>query len=196
MKIFDSKLNQKNNQKEFPLLINEEQLKIEFKLNYEKTEILFENKYIIINEDILKNLFENNFDTKSIKKLNLCINESKIIIKYDLENIIFIGSLSEDMNNIFIPEIVLKYDEPGKMNEQFEFFEKNKFSIFENDIDINNKQKADYLVDKNAPNKKICELFLIDKIKYNNINKYIENMLLNIYNNDEELKIMKQEKYY
>ena len=196
MKIFDSKLNQKNNQKEFPLLINEEQLKIEFKLNYEKTEMLFENKYIIINEDILKNLFEDNFDTKSIKKLNLCINESKIIIKYDLENIIFIGSLSEDMNNIFIPEIVLKYDEPGKMNDQFEFFEKNKFSIFENDIDIINKQKADYLVDKNDPNKKICELFLIDKIKYNNINKYIENILINIYNNDEESKLMKQEEYY
>ena len=196
MNAFDYKLNQKNNIKEFPLLNNEEQLKIEIKLNYEKTEMLFESKYIIINEDILKNLFEDNFDTKSIKKLNLCINESKIIIKYDLENIIFIGSLSEDMNNIFIPEIVLKYDEPGKMNEQFEFFEKNKFSIFENDIDIINKQKADYLVDKNDPNKKICELFLIDKIKYNNINKYIENILINIYNNDEESKLMKQEEYY
>ena len=171
------------------------ELNIDVKLNFEKKEMIFENRYIIINEDILKNLFEDNFDFTSIKKLKFCIN-NKIIIQNELKKNLFIGGLSQDINNTFIPEIILKFDEEKNMNEQFDFFINNNYSLFESYIDIKNKEKIDILISKDDSNKKIGEIFLIDKAKYNDINKYIENILKSIYNNDEEMTVMKQEKYF
>ena len=195
MQEFDDKLNKKNNNKLLSLLNNVKELNIDVKLNYEKKEMIFENRYIIINEDILKNLFEDNFDFTSIKKLKFCIN-NKIIIQNELKKNLFIGDLSQDINNTFIPEIILKFDEEKNMNEQFDFFINNNYSLFESYIDIKNKEKIDILISKDDSNKKIGEIFLIDKAKYNDINKYMENILKSIYNNDEEMTVMKQEKYF
>ena len=181
-----------NNINDFPNLNHSKELKIEFKLNNDNTEMIFINKYVIINKDILNSIIGDGFSNKYIKPLKFRINNKEIIIQYNEENSLLIGNVNKD--NFFIPKIVVEYCEEEQMKKQFDDFKKTNYYSFEKNLNIK-EQKIIDLKDK-ITNKNIGELFLIDKNKYNHLYNYAEDILTNLYNNDEEPKEIKQKKYY
>ena len=188
-----------NNYKGIVSLDNENIYKIEYTLNNTKTEMVFIYQYAILNQDIIDIIYKDK-SKKINSKFSHIINSKKIIIKYDPKKSILIGTISEDdIKNIFIPEIILEYNDITQMKNQFNFFEKNEYEK----LNLNLEQKIDEL--KDEENNIIGKIYLIDKNKYNNLSKYNENILLGLYNNYEIIKKKMQnpfekeensEKYY
>jgi len=194
IKIFESQFKDINN-KEITILNDKKQFEVEFKLNYDKTEVIFINRYIIINKDILNNIISDNFDPNLINPLKLLINKNKVIIQYEEKNVIFIGKSDKNIFKYYFPEIIIKYDEIEQMKNQFDKFKNFDYSCFEKQLNPNKLKKIDVLIDKEK-NKKIGKIYMIDTKKYENLKDYKTNILTNLRKNDEELKLMKQEKYY
>ena len=189
---FKSKIEEKikaNN--EMPILDNGDNLSLEFKINSDNTEMLFNNQYSIINSNILESLQEGFSD--SFKSLKLIINNNKLLVKFPDKNSILIGSLNDDNNNLFIPEIILKYNTTNLLNKHFKEFEKNEFIGYEQIL--NTDKKVDDLKDKE--NNNLGKIFKIDKNKYMNINikknnnndnkNNIDNNNINIINNNDNI---------
>ena len=185
-----------NNNNGYPLLEDKEKFIVDFKLNYERSELIFNFKYIIINKNIIRNIISDKFDFNSIKTLKMLFNIDKIIIENEEKNTIFIGTLSKNIYNLFIPEIVLKYDDLHITKKQFNKFEIIIFSNFEKELNISLKDKINDLFDEEDKNKKIGKTFKIDRKKYDKINEFKENILQNLYDNEEILKILNKEKCY
>ena len=191
---FKSKIEEKikaNN--EMPILDNGDNLSLEFKMNSDNTEMLFNNQYSIINSNILESLQEGFSD--SFKSLKLIINNNKLLVKFPDKNSILIGSLNDDNNNLFIPEIILKYNTTNLLNKHFKEFEKNEFIGYEQIL--NTDKKVDDLKDKE--NNNLGKIFKIDKNKYMNINiknnnnndnkNNTDNNNINIINNNDDNNI-------
>ena len=169
-----------NNSKEIPNLIDENIYKVEYELNQSKTEMIFIYKYSLLNKDILNIIFQNQHKSVNIKLPNY-LNNKKIIIKHEEKKALLIGTLSEDdMSNIFIPEIILEYDNINQLQTQFSYFEKNDYNTFEQTLALKEK-----ITDLKHEEKIIGKAYLIDKEKYNNLDKYNENILSSLYNNYE-----------
>ena len=110
--------------KNIPTLENGNILTLEYNKNSENEEILFNNQYAIINSDILEYLQEGFSD--SFKSHKLGLNNNKLIVNYPDKNSILIGTLSDDIYNIFIPEIIIEYNKTSLVNKQFKEFVKNE----------------------------------------------------------------------
>ena len=177
-----------SNNKEIPSLKDESLYKIDFVLNNTKTEMIFLYQFIILNKAIVDNI-NKEIIKNDLFKYNYYINNKKIIIQYEPKNSILICFMNEaDINNIIIPEIILEYEDKTQMLNQFNYFEKNEFSMFEKNINL--KNKINDIKDNN--DKIIGKIYLIDINKYNSLNKYNENILLNLSNKE----INNKEKYY
>ena len=170
------------NKEEIPRLIDEKNYQVEYKLNNNNTELIFMHKYSLLNKAIIDSIFEN--ETKSIKiKPSQIINNKKIIIKYEEKKAILIGTINEDdISNIFIPEIILVYDDIKQLENQFNFFENNDYDKFKEAFDLKEK-----ITDLKEDDKIIGKAYLIDKNKYNNLNNYNENILSRLYNSYESI---------
>ena len=190
----------KFNKEEILRLIDEKNYQVEYKLNNNNTELIFMHKYSLLNKAIIDSIFEN--ETKSIKiKPSQIINNKKIIIKYEEKKAILIGTINEDdISNIFIPEIILVYDDIKQLENQFNFFENNDYDKFKEAFDLKEK-----ITDLKEDDKIIGKAYLIDKNKYNNLINYNENILSNLYNNYESInnkikqpyeKELKMDKYF
>ena len=182
-----------NNIKLISLLNDPKQLKVEYKSNYDDTEMIFDNKYIIINKDIFNSIIDINLKQNLIKELKLFISKKTVIIQQEDDNSIFIGNISK--YNIFVPKLIIKYNDKEEMKKQYDNIEDFGYSFFEKDLNINKDKKINDLIDKKSKNK-IGDIYTIDKNKYDKLNEFIENILTNLYYNDEELKVMNNEKYY
>ena len=200
-KNYKTKLHDKiNNSKEIPSLIDEKLYKIEYCLNHSKTEMIFIYKYSLLNKDILNTIFKDKHKNENIKLFNK-VNNKKLIIKYEQKKSIFIGTLTEDdINNIFIPEIILVYDDIAQLQNQFNYFDKNDYTKFEQTLALKEK-----ITDLKNGEKIVGKAYLIDKNKYNNLSKYNENILSSLYNNYEAInkkikepfeKELKKDKYF
>ena len=182
-KNYKTKLHDKiNNSKEIPSLIDEKLYKIEYCLNHSKTEMIFIYKYSLLNKDILSAVFKDKHKNENIKLFNK-VNNKKIIIKYEQKKSIFIGTLTEDdISNIFIPEIILVYDDIAQLQNQFNYFDKNDYTKFEQTLAL-----KETITDLKIEEKIVGKAYLIDKNKYNNLSKYNENILSSLYNNYETI---------
>ena len=184
-----------------PDLNDENLLNIEYKINNTKTEIIFNYQYVIINQNIFEYIFRKKLDNNSYE-LSYIINNKKIIIKYEKKKSIIIGRIKEEDNkNIFFPEIILEYNDINFMNNQFIFFEKNEFDLFEKEINI--KEKISDLKDKE--DNIIGKIYLIDENKYENLRCFYKNLLSNFCGNYENInkriknpydEEIQKEKYY
>ena len=169
-----------------------EPFKIEFKLNYDKNEIIFLSKYVLINKTIYNQIInDNNIDSKSIDALKFFISNKKMIIKYQGKNILLIGNI-KSIYNIFIPYFILKYDDQSYFQKIFADIKNYDFSKIDNFKD----KAIDYILDEEDKTKKVGKYFLIDKNKYMQLDEYLENIFLNLDNNYKELEVMNQENYY
>ena len=186
------KLNDKENKiKEVQSIDNDSQFTIELKKNYDKSELLFLEQYILINESVLRNIVKENFDYKSIKALNFCINSGKIIIQYEEKNCLFIGTLGNEIYLFFIPEIILKYANKDLMETNFSDFQNNKLPSF--DKNFNKGKKIDIIFKTGHKSEKIGKIYKIDKNKYYQIDKFIENIISSLFNSFNDInKEMKQ----
>ena len=157
------------NKEEIPRLIDEKNYQVEYKLNNNNTELIFMHKYSLLNKAIIDSIFEN--ETKSIKiKPSQIINNKKIIIKYEEKKAILIGTINEDdISNIFIPEIILVYDDIKQLENQFNFFENNDYDKFKEAFDLKEK-----ITDLKEDDKIIGKAYLIDKNKYNNLSNLMK----------------------
>jgi hypothetical protein len=111
------------------------------------------------------------------------------------------GTLTEDdISNIFIPEIILIYDDITQLQNQFIYFDENDYTKFEHTFSLKEK-----ITDLKNEEKIVGKAYLIDKNKYNNLSKYNENILSSLYNNYEAInkkikepfeKELKKDKYF
>lgn len=173
-KMYESKIKE-NKILEIPLLDNENLMKVQFKPNYNNKEMIFLEQYCIINDLILSNIISNKFNYNNIKAFELSITEGKIIIKSEENKRIYIGSLGKKIFIIFIPEIILLYDNKEAMKTQFNKFQNNHYLEFEKKIDKTHKI-AD-LFDEENKNTKIGEIYFINKTKYENLDEFTENII-------------------
>ena len=158
---------------------------IEYRLNNEGTEILFNNQYILLNKAIFLNIIEEN-NSINYLPLSTIINNKKLIIKLQSKNSILIGEINnDDKINIFSPEIILEFNNTVQMENQFNFFENNNYGTFEETL--NTQEKMSELKDKE--NNIIGILYVIDKNKYNNLTKFNENIIESIYRNYEDINM-------
>ena len=168
-----------NNYKGIVSLDNENIYKIEYTLNNTKTEMIFIYQYAILNHEIIDIIYKEK-SKQNLFKFSHIINSKKIIIKYEPKKSILIGTINEDdIKNIFIPEIILEYNDITQMQNHFNFLEQNEFEKSK----LHLKEKISEL--KDEENNIIGKIYLIDKNKYNNLSKYNENILLSLYNNYE-----------
>ena len=175
--------------------------KIEFFINNSKTEMLFNYQYILINQNILE---YKNQDIQAINlyKLYYVINQQKIIIRNDSQKSIIIGVINDsDIKNVFVPEIILAYNDLFQMNNQFHYFESNQFELFAKMIDT--KEKISDI--KDIEGNIFGKIYIIDKNKYINLGSIKKNILSGLYNNYENInkklklpynKEINHEKYY
>ena len=184
-----------NNQNEVTKINDLAHFKIEYKLNYDNTEMIFLYKYIIINKNVFNYIITHDFEAKTIKALQLCINNKKIIILNEEKKALFIGKIDSVFNK-FIPKIILEYNEKEQLEKQFDDIKKNNFPEVEKYLNFIKDIKIGDLTDENENNKIIGKYYIIDKMKYTKLNKYIENIFTNLDKNYEEIKLMKEKKYY
>jgi hypothetical protein len=189
---------QNNKDKSFVSFELELLFEIKYTLNNHQNEMVLDCQYLIINQqifDLMKNI--NKSPNNKIVDLYYIISCNKLIICNDFKKSILIGILSK--NNIFIPEIILEYNEDNIMKSHFDFIKNKNYEEFKKTkLDLK-KDKISHIKEKD---KILGKVYLIDKIKYNNINNlsiYLK-LLMNLYNNHEEIRSLikenKIEKFY
>ena len=87
------------------------------------------NQYSFINEKILEKIISSQINKKDINICEYYINNKKLIIKCG-NKYILIGDISWiNKSNLFIPEIVLEYNDEISLNNQFKKFKKFDYDI-------------------------------------------------------------------
>ena len=181
----------KKEYKEKIKLINIDKLfNLEFQFCSNGKEIIFFSQYYIVNKNILDKIVDNKIG--EIENFISIIYNKKIILKHNKKNCIIIGDLSDDNNNIFIPEIILKYKDMININEKFINEEFLKL------INIKDgKIESIKEIEEIKQNLEIDEIYFIDKTKYNNIthiNKYIK-LLYHLYYHYKEFNSKKNSQF-
>ena len=146
--------------KEIPILKENNLLKLDYKINNDDTELIFHHRYEIINKAILDNISMDKLElTNKYIPLKFCINNKKIILQYEESKLLIIGNINIDNNikNIFIPEIILKYEKEFQINQMFITLQTKDISEFEKSLNKENE------------NNKSVKIYEFDKIKYLNL---------------------------
>ena len=172
-----------SNVDEIPSIDDENLFNIDYLLNSNETEMIFIYQYSLLNQKIFDSIYSDEKKTKNkCSQTSFIINNKKIIIKYEQKRSLLIGIIADnDCNNIFIPEIIVEYKNIIKMLEAFNYLEKSDYKQFAETLNLN--EKINYLKDKE--NRIIAKVYIIEKNKYENLNKFNQNILLSLYNNYE-----------
>ena len=191
--------NNKNKNKEFSLFLNDNTyLNFDFRIDNINGITNLSNQYSFINEKILEKIISPQINKKDINICEYYINNKKLIIKCGIKYIL-IGDISWiNKSNLFIPEIVLEYNDEISLNNQFKKFKKFDYDIRK---ELNLIEGQLLGIKEINSNKILGHVFLFNKIplspSYNINQSNFDNnannedlikLLLNIYLNNEYIK--------